>query len=252
MNLDKENIINGLDKLDKIKISNLLDKYLLYENKGITSYSNFLDLRELNIWENRVKKKNISYKIIEKFPDSEKKAVWFGPFEDGDDSITIFHGKCNDKIRHQDVLGSLFGIGLNTNTIGDIVVEDNEFYFTNLTKLNNFIFDNLTTIGNLKVELEIVNNVVFTMEHFSDIEIIVNSMRLDIIVSKLANTSRSITLDKIKNHEVFLNYQEVSKPTLVLKENDILSIRKVGKFKIGKVLNTTKKYKMILEIKKYN
>ena len=252
MNLDKENIINGLDKLDKIKISNLLDKYLLYENKGITSYSNFLDLRELSIWENRVKKKNISYKIIEKFPNSEKKVIWFGPLDDGDNSITIFHGKCKEKIRHQDVLGSLFGIGLNINTIGDIVVEDNEFYFTNLNKLDSFIIENLTMIGNQKVELEKVNTVIFTKEHFSDIEIIVNSMRLDIIISKLANTSRNMSLDKLKNHEVFLNYREVSKPTLLLKENDILSIRRVGKFKIGMVLNTTKKDKIILEIKKYN
>ena len=252
MNLNKENIISGLDKSDKIKISNLLDKYLLYKNKGVASYSNFLDPREMLIWESRVKNKNISYRIVDKFPDGEKKVIWFGPLEEGEDSVTIFHGKCSQIIRHQDVLGSLFGIGLNISTIGDIVVEDNCFYFTNLKKLDDFVLKNLSMIGKQKVELEKVEEVNFSKDHYSDIKIIVSSMRLDIIVSRLANISRSFTLDKLKNHEVYVNFKEQTKATSLLKENDILSIRKVGKFKVGKSLSTTKKDKIILEIKRYS
>ena len=243
--------MNGLEKSDKIIISNLLDKYLLYEKKGVSSYSNFLDLRVLSLFENRVKNKNISYEIIEKIPNSEKKVIWFGPLDKENEVMTIYHGICQNAVRHQDVLGSLFSIGLNNNTIGDIVVEDNSFYFTNLTKLNSFVEDNLTKIGNQQVILDKVDNVNFTKEHYYNIEIVVNSMRLDAIISRLANISRSSALEKLKNNEIYVNFKEQNKPTLILKDNDILSIRRVGKFKIGKILNTTKKDKIILEIKKY-
>lgn len=252
MKIEKENIVFGLDKEDKIKISNLLDKYFLYEKKKIPSYSNFLNLRELALWESRVKNKNIVYKVVEKIPDCEKKVLWFGPLSEGDDVVTIYRGKCQTTIKHQEVLGSLFAIGLNSNTIGDIVVEDDYFYFTNLTKLNSFVEENLIKVGNKKVSLAQVEEVPITKNRYHTIEIIVNSLRLDIIVSKLANISRKNSLDKLKNHEIYVNFKEQTKSTYLLKEEDILSIRRVGKFKVGKVLSTTKKDKMILEIKKYN
>lgn len=248
----KENLIFGLEKSDKMIISNLVDKYYLYEKKKIPSYSNFLDLRVLSLFESRVKNEDISYKIIEKIPDSEKKIIWFGPSEDGDDSVTLYHGVCQYPVRHQDVLGCLFKIGLNTNTIGDIVVENNEFYFTNLTRLNSFVEDNLVNIGKQKVTLNKVNTITLTQERYKEITIVVNSMRLDTIISRLANISRNGALDKLKNKEIYVNFKEETKPTYILKEQDILSIRKVGKFKIGNILNTTRKNKILLEIKKYN
>lgn len=248
----KENLIFGLEKSDKMIISNLIDKYYLYEKKKIPSYSNFLDLRVLSLFESRVKNEDISYKIIEKIPDSEKKVVWFGPLEDGEDSITLYHGICQNPVRHKDVLGCLFKIGLNTSTIGDIVVEDNEFYFTNLTRINSFVENNLVSIGKQKVTINKVNTITLTKERYQEITIVVNSMRLDTIISRLANVSRNSALNKIKNKEIYVNFQEVIKPTYLLKEQDILSIRRVGKFKIGKILHETRKNKILLEIKKYN
>ena len=167
-------------------------------------------------------------------------------------SITIYHGICKYPVRHPEVLGSLFQIGLHTNTIGDIVVEDNEFYFTNLTRLNSFVEDNLVNIGKQKVTLNKIDIISLTKERYQKITIVVNSMRLDTVISRLANISRNGALEKLKNKEIFVNFQEVMKPTYLLKEQDILSIRRVGKFKIGKILQETRKNKILLEIKKYN
>lgn len=79
----------------------------------------------------------------------------------------------------------------------------------------------------------------------------VSSMRVDIIVSKLANKSRSQVNDLITSKKIFLNYQELKNNSILLKENDILSIRHVGKFKIGTKLGNTKKDNIILEINQY-
>lgn len=248
MKIDRENILYGLEKEDKMLISNLLDKYLLYKNKGISSTSNFLNPREIELWKRKVSNTNIVYQIISVFPDSEKKLICFG---DDSDKLTIYLGKTSARVRHKDILGSLFNLGLSYDTIGDIYVCSDYFYLVNLTRLNKFIENNLTKIGNSIVKLEIVPEIVLDHDLFKRREVIVGSMRLDIIVSKLGNFSRSISQDKITSGEVMVNYMISYKNILLLNEGDILSIRRVGKFKVGKIIASTKKDKYILEIFEY-
>ena len=62
---------------------------------------------------------------------------------------------------------------------------------------------------------------------------------------------RNETIKYINNGLVLLNYNEISHKKMV-KENDIISIRKVGKFIIGKEEKRTKKDNIVLSIKKYN
>ena len=99
--------------------------------------------------------------------------------------------------------------------------------------------------------MKIVPEIVLDHDLFKRREVIVGSMRLDIIVSKLGNFSRSISQDKITSGEVMVNYMISYKNILLLNEGDILSIRRVGKFKVGKIIASTKKEKYILEIFEY-
>ena len=71
------------------------------------------------------------------------------------------------------------------------------------------------------------------------------------IISKIVPTSRSKALDMIKDKMILLNLEEIRNDSTILKENDILSIRKYGKYKIGKSKNLSKKKNIILEIIKY-
>lgn len=251
MKIDKQKITNGLSKEDKIKISSLLDKYLIYQKTGKTAASSFLDPREIALFENRVKTNYIDYHIIEPFPECEKKLIWFGPKDEGFKEITIYYGTCSKKVKHREVLGSLFGLGLNPSTIGDIFITEEGFYLTNLTKLNSFLEENLIKVGNTKVKLEKRNEIILNRSIYQDMNILVSSMRLDVIISKLACTSRKMTQEILDHNYVLVNYQEENKGSYLLKNDDILSIRKVGKFKIGNIVASTKKNKIILEIKKY-
>ena len=76
-------------------------------------------------------------------------------------------------------------------------------------------------------------------------------MRIDNIISKIVPTSRSKALDMIKDKMILLNLEEIKNDSIILKENDVLSIRKHGKYKIGKSINISKKKNIILEIIKY-
>ena len=135
--------------------------------------------------------------------------------------------------------------------IGDIIVEDGYFYLTNLTRMNRYIEDNLIMIKNEIIELEKVDEIILKKEHFISSNILVSSMRLDNITSKIISKSRSIVDKMLIDKEILLNYEEIRNDSIGLKEGDILSIRKYGKYKIGKIKGYTKKNSIILEIIKY-
>ena len=75
-----------------------------------------------------------------------------------------------------------------------------------------------------------------------------NSMLIK--ASDLIYVLKSI-LTKIKDKEVILNYEVLIKPYYTVRENDIFSVRKYGKYKFVKVVNYTKKNNYIIEYLKY-
>ena len=81
--------------------------------------------------------------------------------------------------------------------------------------------------------------------------LLVSSLRIDNVISKILNTNRDRVLEIIKNKEVLLNYDILSKNSYILKTNDIFSIRKYGKYKFINIINTTKKNKSVIKVLKY-
>lgn len=245
---NKNEVIEKIrNKEDKLLVSNILDKYIKYINTNISTYSNFLDVRQFDLVKNILTKLKIIYNTYKAFELSEKVIIYFGEYED---YVTIYKIKCNN-IMHKDVLGTLFSLGYDIDTIGDIIVNENEIYLTNLTRLNYFLETNLYMIKNKRISLEKVDEIIITGEKFINMTTIVSSFRIDTIVSKLANLSRSSAIKYINDKMVLLNYEEVNSLTKQVKIGDIISIRKVGKYLIDSVSKKSKKDNYILNIKKY-
>lgn len=234
-------------KEDKILLANILDKYKSYQKTGRSVCSNFLNSEKLKLVTNYLNHKKISYSIYEPYPFLEKKIIYFGEY---DNFITFYKAKIND-INHSNILGTLFSLGIDDSLIGDIFVEDGYFYYTNLTRMNSFLESNLVLIKNELIKLIKVDEIILNKNHFETTKILVSSMRLDCIVSKLTSKSRSQVNSMILDKLILLNYHEVKNINTILKEDDVLSIRKYGKYKIGKKLGNTKKDNIILEIIKY-
>ena len=83
------------------------------------------------------------------------------------------------------------------------------------------------------------------------ISIIIPSMRIDSIVSEAIRTSRAKATEAIKEEKVFINHELVVKGAKEVKTNDLITVRGKGRFKVGKILNNTKKGNLVLEIEKY-
>ena len=248
MEINKGEILKRImDKEDKIIVSNILDKYIKYNKTNISTYTNFLDQRRLKLVEDTLKYLKIDYNIYINNDYLEKAIIYFGEYED---FIPIY--QIDGKFEHKDILGTLFSLGLDYDLIGDIVVEENYVYFTSLTRLNDLIDNNFNMIKNKYIKPKKVNEMIITKDKFNNFNIIISSMRLDCIVSKLANLGRNDAVKYINDGFVLLNYKECKNIKKQVFEGDIISIRKVGKFKIRNEEKKTKKDNILLNISKYN
>ena len=214
---------------------------VLYSNS-----TNFVEIKYLN----RVKKelKNVKYNIYEPFIGATK-IILYNKMP----NIKIYEIISSNDLRHQDILGTLYSLNISDEMFGDVVIWNNRYFIIILSSIDNYIKSNLISIRNSKVEL-IEKDPYYLKDYKQEYEeciIIVPSIRVDVIVSKIINSSRSNALEKIKNGDIYLNYELLTKPTYMLKENDIFSIRKYGKYKFNGIINETKKGNIIVNISKY-
>lgn len=214
---------------------------VLYSNS-----TNFVEIKYLN----RVKKelKNVKYNIYEPFSGATK-IILYNKMP----NIKIYEIISNNDLRHQDILGTLYSLNISDEMFGDVVIWNNRYFIIILSSIDNYIKSNLTSIRNSKVDL-IEKDPYYLRDYKQEYEeciIIVPSIRVDVIVSKIINSSRSNALEKIKNGDIYLNYELLTKPTYMLKENDIFSIRKYGKYKFLGEINKTKKGSLVIKYLKY-
>ena len=73
-------------------------------------------------------------------------------------------------------------------------------------------------------------------------------MRLDCIVGELAKCSRNEANKILESERVFVNFKEEIRPSKNVEEGDYITIRGKGRFRIVKILGTTKKGRISLEI----
>ena len=228
-------------KSDVYKINNAVEKIKTGKN------TQFLDGRELKIVTGKLKKNE--YNVYYPYKDSEKVMLYTGKVP----KVKLFKIYTVENIRHQDILGSLFALNIDSSYFGDIVLYNDYYYVFVSEDLALYIKDNLKMVGNKKVSLEEVDlSVLDNYERkYEEKEIIVSSLRIDNIISGIINTSRKVALDKIKNKEVVVNYEVMNKNSYILKESDIFSIRRYGKYKFVGIVKSTKKNNFIVRYLKY-
>lgn len=228
-------------KSDIYKINNAVEKIKNGKN------TLFLDGKEFKLVTAKLKKQE--YKIYYPYKDSEKVMLYTGKIP----NIKLFKIYTVEKLRHQDILGSLFALNIDSSCFGDIVLYNEYYYMFIIEEMALYVKDNLKLIGKSKVTLEEVS--LGTLDNYErayeEHEIIISSLRIDNVVAAIINSSRSKALDKIKNKEVIVNYEVINKNSYILKQDGIFSIRKYGKYKFIGIIKSTKKNNYIVKYLKY-
>lgn len=190
--------------------------------------------------------------------DSEKKVIIIIPknYSGEIPDFNLVYFKINGKnkfknLLHKDFLGTIMSLGIKREILGDLIVKDNISYGV-IFQENYKIVENIDRISNVPVKVEIAKEEEVPKTNFKKIIITVSSLRLDSVVSGIKNISRQRGADEIIKGNVMVNYVISKEKSLEIKEDDILSIRKFGKFKIGDEISVNKKGKIRISIKEYN
>lgn len=228
-------------KNDVYKINNIVEKVL----SGRAT--NFLDQREFKLVTSKLKKKN--YNIYSPYKTSEKVILYTNELP----IVSLYKINTYEKLRHQDILGSVLGLNILSSYVGDIIIEGDNYYFYIISDMDGFIKDNLNVIGNKHVSIEKIN--LDTLKDYerkyAEYEVVVSSLRIDNVISRIINTNRKLVCDKVKNKEIIINYEVLTRNSYVLKEDDVFSIRSYGKYKFIGVVNSTKKNNLVIKYLKY-
>ena len=229
--------------MEKYSLKNQIEKIKRNEN------SVFLNQLDANYVINTLKKENIKFNIFKPYEDAEKQIIYQDKL-----NITLLEIKCREKITHREILGALFSNNLNEYVYGDIIIDNDKYYIIILDKIKKDFLYNFNKIGNNLITLEETNleKVKDYKPSFKEITLQVSSLRIDNIIAKLIPTSRSVSNEMINLKKVVLNYQILKNKNYILKENDIFSIRRVGKFKLKQILSKTNNNKYIIKIDKYS
>ena len=227
---------------NKIFVTNQVEKV----KRG--DYTDFLDPNEEHQVISILNKCNIKYNILKLFLDCEKTIVYKDKYPD----ISLLEIKCNTILNHKDILGALFSHNINMSKYGDIVIT-NDYYLPILDSIKPYLLSNMDMIGKNKVKLNIVDLDIISNYHYDYevMNILVSSLRIDNVVSSITNNSRNSVEELFKNKYVFVNYLPVTKRTYILKENDIIGIRRNGKYRFDSIVKITNKDKFIIKLLKY-
>ena len=212
-------------------------------NNGYTFFLNPKDQIELK----RLLKKN-EYEIYYPTKDSEKLI-----FYKNKPDISLYKIITNNTLRHQDILGSLFNLGIDESCFGDIIIDDDNYYVFIMNTIEDFFISNFKKIGKFSIEL-IKLDIDYLKNYerkYEKIEIIIPSNRIDLVISRIIKGNREKIKDLIKDKDILLNYDYLKNNSYKLKEGDIFSIRKYGKFKYIGIKGTTKKDNLVIELNKY-
>lgn len=227
--------------------NNIYNKEKIIDSLYNKGYTNFLNRNELNIVKRELKQKE--YNIFELYENSTKVVL----YRENIPNIKLYKISTYLPKKHQEILGTILSFGIQEDRIGDIIKYKDLYYVFILPEIEEYIKYNFIDIKGDKVELESVNLDLrneFKIE-YEELKIITSSLRIDKIVSLITNDSRNKVLDRFKNKEVIVNYNNDIKSTYLLKEKDVFSIRKYGKFLYNGIEKTTKSNNYIISILKY-
>ncbi len=225
---------------------------MYFIQKNLTRLNNnqstfFLDPRELRDVKGKLKKSE--YKIYYPYKDSEKNII----YKKNTPEVLLYEIKVKVLVRHQDILGSIYSLNISHELFGDILIIENRYFIYILPIVRNYFESNFLMVRNSSVELELLD-IDYLKDYersYEELELIVSSNRIDTVISSICRCGRNNIGEMIKKKEIMLNYDFLKDSSYKLRDNDIFSIKRIGKFKYIGVLKNTKSNHLIIKVLKY-
>ncbi|WP_148629546.1 RNA-binding protein [Bacillus sp. E214] len=157
----------------------------------------------------------------------------------------LFYSAKFTTLKHRQILGTLMSVGLKREKFGDIWIEGERVQFVVAKDVASYLEMNISKMGNAGVKFQEIpaDQAMTVTEQWKECQVTVSSMRIDTILSAIANISRQKSQTLVQQGRVKVNWKQVDNPSYEIRESDVLSTRGIGRMKIFSIEGKTKKDK---------
>lgn len=244
---------------ERTLLARVLDKYEQMERRNIPTATAFLSEAEQAAAQRLLNAAGIvsGYIFNGGYEGAARKILQFLPdWAEEDDSAlgvvkAVYRGE--DAPDHRACLGSLMGLGIVREKLGDILITPDFCQVIAAADIVPFLLQNWTSAGRIYLVTEEIalGDLLVPEQQFKVIKDTVMSLRLDAVTSTGFSISRTKAAELIGVGRVQLNHTECTKTDRSLAEGDVITARGFGKCILAEVGGLSKKGRTAIVVKRY-
>ena len=246
---------------EKMFLSHIDDLALAVAKRGFST-SKFLTSAQLEMIKLRYQnRKDVFFAHFGGFENAERQIAVFSNEEYCEENrkhtlpITALKltYRVQDTISHRDVLGAVLALGIERDTIGDIIIQSGQVYLVCLSVVAEYISDNLQSVGRVGITISEVQTESLPKreEKYEIIQGTVSSMRLDGVVAFAFHLSREKAQQHIATGLVQLCHVQCTQPAKTVEEGSIISVRGHGRVRLIELGQLSKKGRQRITVGRY-
>ncbi len=253
--MQKAELLNRYAKTndDALFLSHLLDQSTLCMGKNIPICGDFLDPHQQALTLAIASHLPTPPTLWGGYPDAERKMVFFlpdymeSPPEDAISLLLLTH-RDTRPLQHRDYLGSLLGLGVKREGVGDILVETQKAQVLIRSSFSDFFLSQYTKAGRVQLSVSTLPlsslSIPATEPVFKTASLA--SLRADAVLAAAFSVSRTVALSAIAAQRVYLNNLPLTKADKLLHVQDKLRWQGKGRFVLEEIGGTSRKGRLFV------
>jgi len=248
------------DQDDRDLGERILDKIDLVKERNQQIATKFLNPHQQKIAKKILEQiSEINYKIDGGYSKAERKRILIFPdylFPDHQTVPLAFYQIEGNfdfvNLSHRDFLGSIMGLGVQRDYVGDIIIFDDFAQVIVGSEITDEIELNLSSVNEVPIKTSKIDrdDIKFKPENHKEILATVASMRLDAIISAGFGESRSRSSQYITSGKIKLNWKEVDDVSADVEVGDMISFKGRGRLHVAKNRGKSNRGRIKLKLKR--
>lgn len=264
--MDKGSLLNRVGAVgeDRLLLAKVLDRAVQAERRGVPAATDFLTPQQQMMAMDLLHLAGVpetAYLALGGYPEAERRVLLFLPdwlepeqAESQNPLCCLRAGyRAEYGLTHRDLLGSLMGMGIVREKVGDILVGPESADLLVLDTVAEFLLQSWECAGRARLKLTAIplEQIHLPEVKCRQIRDTVSSLRLDAVAAAGFQMARGKAADLIGSGRVQVNWRECSKADKILAAGDTISARGFGKIELTEVGGVTRKGRISVVVKRY-
>ena len=261
--MDRRSLLDRAAKSadERVLLGHILDKYDQCRQRNLPTNTAFLTPAEARSALDLLHAAAVheGFALLGGYEGAERRMLFFLPDwqEEADtaEAMAFLRARWHESEQptHRDLLGSLMALGVERETLGDILVSEGSSDLVVSAGVAQYLLDNWSGAGRTALRLTAIgaDELSIPAQRVKEIHDTVATLRLDAVTAAGFSMSRSKAAELIAAGRVQKNHRETTKGDASVAQGDIISARGLGKFEVAEVGGLSKKGRTGILLRRY-